>query len=103
MKDQDKVGITFVNTLIGRGILNGVANLSFAAFNFTPTDEGKIEPDPVVVCRLRMDKVCLYQMQKALNELVEQIEQAEGHAEVAPIEESVKGVSAKRVSPESTH
>ena len=36
MRDSDSVGVTFVNTVIGRGTLNEVINLAFSTFNFTP-------------------------------------------------------------------
>lgn len=71
MKSSDQVGVTFVNTVVGRGFLNGVANFSFGVFNFTPSDDGeRVDVDPTIACRLRMDKACLLQLQKAINELV---------------------------------
>lgn len=77
MKSSDGVSITFVNTVIGRGILNGVINLSLSAFNFTPTEDGHVDIDPVVACRLRMDKVCATQIRDTLNDLLAAIEKAE--------------------------
>lgn len=103
MKEMDKVGVTFVNALSARGIMNGIVNLSFETYNFTPTEEGTVEADPVVSCRLRMDKLCLYQTRQALNDLIDLIEKAEN---AVPKEEEpqtkTSGVS-KRVSPEKTH
>ena len=77
MRVVDEVGVTFVNTVIGRGILNGVINLSFGVFNFTPTDDGKVDVDPAVACRLRMDKVCATQLRDVMNDLLAIIEKAE--------------------------
>lgn len=81
MRSLDEVGVTFVNTVIGRGVLNGNVNLSFSVFNFTPSDDGKtVELDPVVAVRLRMDKVCATQLRDVMNELLATIEKAELHA-----------------------
>lgn len=81
MKSMDQVGVTFVNTVVGRGILNGVVNLSFAVLNFTPGDDNKsIDPDPVINCRLRMDKMCATQLRNVLNDLLESIDKAEHDA-----------------------
>jgi hypothetical protein len=78
MKILDTVGCTFVNTVIGRGSLNGVINLSFATFNWTPSDDGsRVDPDPAVSCRLRMDKMCAVQLRDVMNELIQSIEEAE--------------------------
>lgn len=96
MKTQDEIGIVFANTVIGRGILNGVINLSFSAFNFTPTDDGKqVDLDPVVVCRLRMDKICATQLRNVMNELLATIEKAENESAMAGNDSKVDGVIAK--------
>ena len=86
MKAEDKVGCTFVNTVVGRGILNGVINLSFGVFNFTPTQDGQIDVDPVVACRLRMDKVCATQLRDVMNDLLTAIEKAETEAVTGNVE-----------------
>lgn len=84
MKSQDSTSICFVNYVIGRGILHGVINLSFGAFNFSPSDnDAMIDADPVVVCRLRMDKACFSQLRDAINTLHEQIEAEEKSAHLA--------------------
>ena len=81
MKSMDQVGVTFVNTVVGRGILNGVVNLSFGVLQFTPSDDGKtVEPDPVIASRLRMDKMCARQLRDVLNDLLEMIDKAEHEA-----------------------
>ena len=78
MRESDRVSVTFVNTVVGRGVLNGVINLSFSAFNFTPSEDGtQVDIDPVVACRLRMDKVCATQLRDVMNELLAAIEQSE--------------------------
>lgn len=79
-KPQDNVGVTFVNTVVTRGIMHNVINLSFGVFNFTPNEQGEVELDPTVACRLRMDRVCAMQLRDTLNHLFESIEQTEAAA-----------------------
>lgn len=94
-KSMDSVNVQFVNTVIGRGSLNGVVNLSFATFCFTPNDEGQVDIDPVISCRLRMDKMCATQLRDVMNELLASIERAEqSSAEPAP--PAVEGIATKR-------
>ncbi len=59
--DPSTVMPIFVNTVIGSGSLNDVYNLSFATALFSLKGEA-IDPDLVVSCRLRMDRVCLEQL-----------------------------------------
>lgn len=81
MKSIDQVGITFVNTVLGRGILNGIVNLTFGVLQFTPSEtDNKVDPDLVVAARLRMDKVCAKQLHDTLGELLALIEKAEVEA-----------------------
>ena len=81
MKVADQVGVTFVNTVVNRGIFNGVINLSFGVLNFTPSEDGQtIEPDPVIAARLRMDKICARQLRDVLSDLLDMIEKAEHEA-----------------------
>lgn len=75
MKNQDDIGIVFVNSIAARGLFNNVANLSFSAYNFTPNDEGTVDPDPVIVCRLRMDKGCLEQLHRVSGDLLKLMEE----------------------------
>ena len=75
MRSIDQVGITFVNMLVGRGVLNGVINLQFSSLLFSPSDDGmKIESDPVVSCRLRLDIPCARHVHQALGELLASID-----------------------------
>jgi hypothetical protein len=82
MKKQDDIGITFVNSIAARGLFNNVANMSFSAYNFTPNDEGTVDPDPVIVCRLRMDKGCLMQLKQVATDLLKLMDETpqEAHA-----------------------
>jgi hypothetical protein len=73
MKTIDSVGITFVNALLGRGIMNGVINLTLGAYTFTPEGE-HVEPDLVVLGRLRMDPACARQLYEGLGALLVSIE-----------------------------
>lgn len=96
MKNQDNTGVNFVNTVIGRGVLNGVINLSFGVFNFTPSDDGtKVDVDPVVACRLRMDKVCATQLRDVMNELLAAIEKSEQEAAMGVAETKSEGIATK--------
>lgn len=80
MKPVDNVGVTFINTVLGRGVMNGVVNLTFGVLQFTPTDD-KIEPDLAVAARLRMDLTCAKQLHETLGDLLEAIEVADAKAE----------------------
>lgn len=96
MKPADTIGCTFVNTVIGRGIFNHVINLSFGVFNFTPSEaDGKIDLDPVVACRLRMDKACAVQLRNALNDLLTLVEEAEAGAGQPAENEKAEGLAPK--------
>lgn len=71
-KSIDDVGITFANIVMARGVALGVANVTLGAFLFTPDDKGtKVDPDPAVVCRLRMDEICARRLHTALAEILE--------------------------------
>lgn len=81
MKSIDNVGVTFVNVVMGRGVLNGVVNVQFGSYQFTPSEDGKfVEPDLVLSSRLRMDRVCAQQLHEALGSLLEIIEKTEAEA-----------------------
>jgi hypothetical protein len=81
MKTIDSVGVQFVNTVVGSGILNGIINIAFGVCNFSPVDNGNgeivIDPDIVIASRLRMDKMCAVHTRDVLNNLIAQLEQAE--------------------------
>lgn len=78
MKPADTVGVTFVNALIGRGILNNVVNLQFGTFLFTPDENSQqVEPDLAVSCRLRMDRSCAQQLYESLGELLASVATAD--------------------------
>jgi hypothetical protein len=56
MKQADSVGVTFINYVAGRGVINGVCNLTLGTFAFDPSEDGKtIEVAPYISARLRMD------------------------------------------------
>ena len=56
MKSTDEVGVTFVNLMLGRGILNGVVNVTLGVYEFNPDLDGeKVDPAPAIASRLRMD------------------------------------------------
>ena len=75
MKSIDQTGLTFVNIIVGSGVLNGVVNLSFASLLFTPADDEKtVDPDPAINCRLRMDVMCARQLHETLGRLLGSID-----------------------------
>lgn len=75
----DNVGVTFVSLLLGRGVMNGVINLTFGTFNFTPDTEQSngVDLDAVVSARLRMDIPCARQLHETLGKLLESIDSKE--------------------------
>lgn len=83
MKSLDLVGVTFVNGLLGRGILNNVVNLQFGTYLFT-VDEAtqKVDADLAVSCRLRMDRATAAQLYQSLGELLQSVEQREAEPEI---------------------
>lgn len=85
MKSTDQVGITFVNAVTGRGILNGVVNIQLGALNFDVTENDKVSPELVVACRLRMDRICAKQLRDNLSELLDMIDRAEAEVMAANI------------------
>jgi hypothetical protein len=96
MKESKSSDIIFVNTVIGRGALNNVVNISFGAFNFSPNEQsGEIELDTTVACRLRMDIVCAKQLSNALIDLLNTIEKAQEPAGSEPVKNN--GLVKERV------
>jgi hypothetical protein len=77
MKSTDQVGITFVNAVIGRGILNNVVNIQLGALPFDVTEDGKVGSELVVACRLRMDRLCAKHLRDTLDDLLKSIDRAE--------------------------
>lgn len=73
ISDPHQIRPVFVNSVIGQGHLNGVVNLTFGTFQFTPTMDGKIDPDMVVSSRLRMDMTCAKQLHAALTAIFDQL------------------------------
>jgi hypothetical protein len=97
MKSLDNVGVVFVNSVVGRGVLNGVINLSFSTFNFTPSPDGsQVEVDPAISCRLRMDKICAIQLRDVMNELLSAIEKVETDAAMGIDSSKAEGLIPKQ-------
>lgn len=68
--DPHKVPVVFVNEVVGSGHLNGNINLTFAVAQFTPKN-GEIDPDLVVMSRLRMDMLCAHQLYAVLGKIIQ--------------------------------
>ncbi len=75
----DNVGVTFVNLLLGRGVLNGVVNLTFGVLDFTPDMQkpNGVDMDAVIAARLRMDIPCARQLYDTLGKLLDSIDSKE--------------------------
>lgn len=63
--------VTFVTSVLGLGGYNNVVNLTFCTFLWTPEDgkpgeQLKVDPDPVISCRLRMDDACAIALRDVL-------------------------------------
>ena len=71
--DPHHVLPVFVNQLAGSGQFNGVANFTFATAQFTPKDDGTVDPDLTISCRLRMDLACVQQLRDACDTILQQI------------------------------
>jgi len=99
MKPTDAVGVTFVNTVVAQGSLNGVVNLSLGQLLFTPDEKaGTIEPDLVICARLRMDMVCAKNLRDSLIDLLNRIAQAEAEAVPGAVE-----LAPEVAAPEKAH
>lgn len=95
MRMQDLgLPIVWVNFVATKGVFNGNVNLTLGAYNFTPT-ENEVAPDPVIVGRLRMDKVAAIHLRDALNEMIENLETGPQPI-VEETDEKVEGVIAPR-------
>ena len=69
--DPHNIAVTFVNQLVGSGHMNGVANFTFATAQWTPRDDGSIDPDMVISSRLRMDLGCVTQLRDACDVILQ--------------------------------
>lgn len=74
MKTIDNTGVTFVNVVLGRGILNGVVNVQLGTWMFAGKEDGSVDPDVAVSCRLRMDVTCAKALRDQLTELLLAVE-----------------------------
>jgi hypothetical protein len=83
MKSSDQVGITFVNAVVGRGVLNGVVNIQLGGLLFDSGADGKISNDLATVCRLRMDAKCAEDLRDHLNAVLTLIDEAKAKAGVS--------------------
>ena len=90
VSNRDTTETVFVNTVFGQGVLNGVINLQLGTYLFTPVDAGQVDLDPIITCRLRMDRQCAEHLYDALGALLLAISQAESGA---PGEESAATVN----------
>ena len=76
MKSNDTVGVTFVNAVVGRGILSGVINVQLGVLAFDADKDGKVSNDLSVACRLRMDVKCAEDLRDSLDALLKLVDEA---------------------------
>lgn len=93
MKSADNVGVTFINYVVGRGVMNGVANLTLGTYAFDPSeDEKTVEVAPFISARLRMDVPTVRALHATLGELLQQIDGVSAETQpVTAAENSVDG------------
>ncbi len=53
--DPHNVPVTFSNLFLSGGAMNGVINFNLGVLRFGPTMDGKIDNDPIVTNRIRID------------------------------------------------
>lgn len=94
MKTIDNTGVTFVNAVLGRGILNGVVNVQFGTWMFAGKEDGTVDPEMAVSCRLRMDMDCAKALRDNLTELLLAVE-APAPTESAAAESNAANGAAK--------
>ena len=85
MKSSDNVGVTFVNAVTGRGVLNGVVNVQLGVFEFGSDGKGEVNGDLSVACRLRMDAKCAEDLRNHLNDILALIDEAKARSAVAGV------------------
>jgi hypothetical protein len=66
------VPVTFVNSVLVSGFLNGIVNLSFSTAQFIPDGDGKVKPAEILTANLRMDLYCAQQIHDSLANILEQ-------------------------------
>lgn len=55
VRDPHGVPVTFANIFAGGGTLNSVINFTLCVNQFTPTYDRKVDGDPIIAARLRID------------------------------------------------
>ena len=82
VEQNNQVATTFVNTVMGRGIFNGVVNVQLGTLQFDAGEDGKINNDLVTTVRLRMDIQCATMLRDELNDLLAFVEKAKAEAAI---------------------
>lgn len=71
---NDRCPVTFVNAVAVTGFANGVVNVAFSTFGYTPQVEGDktvVAADVHVSANLRMDLFCAQQLRDHLDEIIQ--------------------------------
>ena len=101
MASSDSVGVTFVNSVTGRGILNGVVNIQFGVYQFATTGDGKdikVSEEMSPACRLRMDIACARQAHEALGDLLVLVDKADAERAAGTVGVVANGDASKQPS-----
>lgn len=72
---KDRCPVVFVNAVAVTGFVNGVANVAFETFGYTPEIEGDktvVVADNYVSANLRMDLFCAQQLRDSLDSIIKQ-------------------------------
>ena len=72
ISDPFKALPIFVSQVAGSGHFNGVVNLTFATFEFTPNSDNTVDPDLVISARIRMDFACAQVLYEHLGKILAQ-------------------------------
>lgn len=73
VSDPHNVPVTFVNQVLGQGVMNGVVNITFGTCRFTPDGAEAVDIDMIVSSRLRMDAMCAQRLYESLGALLKQL------------------------------
>lgn len=76
VSDPMNVPVDFVSNVVASGHLNGVINIAFGLYRFSPGADGNVEPDLVIGSRLRMDFSCAEQLYESLGHILQQLKPA---------------------------
>lgn len=69
--DPYQVPVTFVNSVVGTGFVNGNCNVTLATARFTPNGDA-VQTDLVIASRLRLDLFAVQSLHDALGKILDE-------------------------------